>query len=101
MTAIPDAQDRGAYMSVNSATMQISGGIASVIAGLIVSQSPTGMIEHYDILGYVVSGLMGVMIVMMYFINKSVEAKQGAAVAPAISSAIEENATPEFATDAI
>ena len=39
---------------------------------MIVSQSPTGMIEHYDTLGYVVIVLMGVMAVMLYKINKSV-----------------------------
>src|SRR5437764_1042355 len=72
MTAIPLPQDRGAYMSINSAMMQLSGGVASVIAGLIVSQSSTGMIEHYDSLGYVVVGTMTVMVGMMYYINRMV-----------------------------
>lgn len=73
MTAIPAPQDRGAFMSVNSATMQISGGIASVIAGLIVAESSTGMIQHYDILGYVVVTSMAAMIAMMYFINRNIQ----------------------------
>jgi predicted MFS family arabinose efflux permease len=74
MTSIPDAADRGAFMSVNSATMQISGGVASVIAGTIVSQSVTGQIEHYDTLGYVVVGTMALMIGMMYAIDRMVTA---------------------------
>lgn len=34
MTAIPQPQDRGAFMSINSSVQQISGGIASAAAGL-------------------------------------------------------------------
>lgn len=75
MTAIPAATDRGAFMSVNSAIMQLSGGAASVIAGQIVSQSPTGMIEHYDTLGYVVVGTMTVMTAMLYPINRAINKK--------------------------
>ena len=89
MTAIPAPEDRGAFMSVNSAVMQISGGFASVIAGTIVSQSSTGMIEHYDLLGYVVIGLMGVMIAMMYRINQTAVRKQKHA-APAMELSGEE-----------
>lgn len=80
MTAIPAPEDRGAFMSVNSAIMQLSGGAASVIAGLIVSQSATGMIEHYDTLGYVVVGTMLVMTGMLYFINKSITDRKPAPV---------------------
>ncbi len=62
-------------MSVNSATMQISGGIASLIAGMIVTQSPSGMLEHYAELGYVVVGSMGIMIVMMYYIDRMISGR--------------------------
>jgi predicted MFS family arabinose efflux permease len=74
MTAIPSAADRGAFMSVNSAAMQISGGIAAVIAGKIVAQDVSGKLLHYDTLGYVVAGTMAIMIVMMYYINRMVMA---------------------------
>ncbi len=72
MTAIPSPEDRGAFMSVNAAVMQSSGGLFSVLAGMIVTQSSSGMIEHYDILGYTVIGLMGLMTVMMYRINSTI-----------------------------
>jgi predicted MFS family arabinose efflux permease len=89
MTAIPSPQDRGAYMSINSAMMQISGGIASVIAGQIVSQSATGMIEHYDTLGFVVTGTMAVMVVMMYYINRMVNQRPALQTPPSPSQEIE------------
>ena len=64
--------------------MQISGGVASFIAGQIVAQSATGMIEHYDILGYVVVGTMAAMVGMMYYINRMVTER--AAVQPVPSA---------------
>ncbi|MBI3501471.1 MAG: MFS transporter [Bacteroidetes bacterium] len=75
MTAIPDAQDRGAFMSVNASIQQISGGIASAVAGLIVVQMPNGKILHYDTLGYVVIGAMIITVMMMYMINQFVTKK--------------------------
>lgn len=75
MTAIPEAKDRGAFMSINSSVQQISGGIASVVAGLIVVQTPSGYLERYDLLGYVVDGAMLITIFMMYIIHSQVKAK--------------------------
>ncbi len=75
LTAVPDAKDRGAFMSINSATQQISGGVASLIAGMIVLQTNSGRLERYDILGYVVITSMLVAVVMLYFLNKRVQHK--------------------------
>jgi predicted MFS family arabinose efflux permease len=77
MTAVPDPKDRGAFMSVNSSVQQISGGVASAIAGLIVVQTESGVLEHYDMLGYVVVGAMVITVAMMYMINQQVKHKAG------------------------
>ena len=42
MTAIPAPADRGAFMGINSSIMQISGGVASAIAGMIIVQTESG-----------------------------------------------------------
>ena len=73
LTAVPDAKDRGAFMSINSATQQISGGVASLIAGMIVVQNSTGHLENYDKLGYVVISSMLIAMVMLYYLNKRVQ----------------------------
>lgn len=75
MTGIPSPQDRGAFMSINSAVQQTSGGIGSAIAGLIVVQTADGHIHNYDILGYVVLVAMVAALVMTYYVNKQVEEK--------------------------
>ena len=63
-------------MSINSAVQQISGGIATAIAGMIIVQrTETSPLEHYDILGFVVVGAMTITIFMMYFIHRDIAAK--------------------------
>ncbi len=73
MTAVPKPQDRGAFMSLNSSIQQIGGGFASAAAGLIVVQTPSGFLEHYDILGYVVIASMLIVMGLMYFLNKQIQ----------------------------
>ena len=88
ISAVPDLPDRGAFMSINAAIQQCSGGIAAALAGLIVVQTPSGMLLHYDILGYVVITAMLITIVLMHGIHTLVAAKQAAArVATASASA--------------
>lgn len=82
MTAVPHPMDRGAFMSINASVQQISGGFASVLAGMIVVQTESGKLLHYDTLGYVVVGAMIITVVMLYFINEKVTQKT--AVVPAV-----------------
>jgi predicted MFS family arabinose efflux permease len=85
MTAVPEPQDRGAFMSVNASVQQISGGIASWVAGLIVVQSAgNGPLQHYDVLGYVVIGTMSVTVVLMYFLNSYVKQKTSKSFTPTV-----------------
>jgi MFS family permease len=70
ISAVPDAPDRGAYMSVNSSVQQFAGGMASGIAGLVVVQTASGRLERYDVLGYIVAAAMLVTIGLMYSIQR-------------------------------
>ncbi len=53
MSSIPDPANRGAFMAISTSLQQISGGIAAVIAGAIVTETATKKIEHFDTLGYI------------------------------------------------
>ncbi len=76
ITGVPDAEDRGAYMGINSAIQQVSGGIASFVAGLIVFQpAQNAPLQHYDTVGYVTASTMLITMVMMYFIDREVAKK--------------------------
>jgi len=68
-SAMPALSDRGAYMSVSSSMQQMAGGVSAWLAGMIVVQTSTGRIEHYDTLGWVVIGAMLLTMVLMYNVN--------------------------------
>ena len=75
-TSIPDLKDRGAYMSITSSLQQIAGGLGAVVAGLIVAQpGKTSPLEHYDVLGYVVSVVIAMCIWFVYRISVLVDRK--------------------------
>ncbi len=74
MTSVPSPKDRGAFMSINSATQQISGGIAAIIAGQIIYHGENGYIHNYPILGYVVIASVFAAMVLMYRLNRMLQA---------------------------
>jgi predicted MFS family arabinose efflux permease len=80
ISGVPDPQDRGAFMSVNSSIQQFSGGLAAALAGLIVVQEPGGRLLHFDTLGYVVIGAGAVTLLLMYTIQRAITSR-GQAVA--------------------
>lgn len=72
MTAVPQMQDRGAFMSINSSIQQISGGVAAALAGVIVSQGNDGKMQNYPLLGLVVVASMVIALVMLYILNAQI-----------------------------
>lgn len=71
-SAIPSLHDRGAYSSINASMQQMAGGVASMIAGMIVVQTSTGALEHYDRLSYVVAIAMVITLGLMIKVSKMV-----------------------------
>ncbi len=72
MSALPKPADRGSYMSISSSLQQVSGGIAAMIAGMIVVQIPGEPLLHYDTLGYILVCTTLMSLVMMYLINRTI-----------------------------
>lgn len=73
-SAVPDATDRGAYMSITSSIQQISGGIAAAIAGMIVYQEhENSPLINYDIVAYVLVVVSTLSIILMGRVNKLVQ----------------------------
>jgi predicted MFS family arabinose efflux permease len=82
VSGIPAPPDRGAYMSISSSLQQLAGGVASSCAGLLVTQTGSGPLEHYERLGYVVSASMVVSVVLMARINTLVMGSAAGKPAP-------------------
>ncbi|MEY3397832.1 MAG: hypothetical protein RL220_426 [Bacteroidota bacterium] len=81
ISGVPEPADRGAFMSINSSIQQLSGGVASMIAGMIVIEAPDGKLLRYTELGYVVIGSMVVVLIMMYNLNRHIRRNTPAPVA--------------------
>lgn len=69
-SGVPELKDRGAFMAINSSLQQLSGGLASLVAGLIVVQTTSGKLEHYEELGYVVVTAIVITAVLMFKIHR-------------------------------
>lgn len=75
-SAVPEAADRGAYMSINSSLQQMAGGLAAIFAGFIVVQpTKTSPIENFDVLGYVMLGFLLLCLVFVYRVSALVKSK--------------------------
>jgi predicted MFS family arabinose efflux permease len=68
VSTLPQMQDRGAFMSINSSLQQVAGGLAAGIGGLIVVQkTKVSPLENYDILGYLI---IVIVILGIYTLNR-------------------------------
>jgi predicted MFS family arabinose efflux permease len=75
-TAIPDMQDRGAFMSINASLQQIAGGIAAAVAGsIVVQKTKYSPLEHYNTLGYLIVVISCIAIVLLYRVSKMIKDK--------------------------
>ena len=77
VSALPKMQDRGAFMSINSSLQQIAGGIAAGVGGMIVvQQTKTSPLQHYNTLGYVIVIIIIANILQVYRVSNLIKAKQ-------------------------
>jgi predicted MFS family arabinose efflux permease len=81
MSALPKPADRGSYMSISSSLQQVSGGISSIVAGLIVVQTPEGPLLHFDTVGYVLVCTTLLSLALMYLIDRRIK---GTVTAPIV-----------------
>jgi len=75
--SVPEMKDRGAFMSINSSLQQMAGGIAALIGGWIVTQkTQTSPLEHFDMLSYVVTGVIIINMLLTYRVYRYVSSKE-------------------------
>ena len=86
MTAVPDLQDRGAFMGVNASIQQIAGGVASIIAGMIVKETVSGYLDNYGTLGNVVVLAVILTIFLMYNLHRYISDKQPQVTTPVVTA---------------
>lgn len=73
-SAVPELNDRGAFMSINASLQQLAGGIAAALAGkIVVQQTNFSPLEHYDTVGYVVVAFSILGLFFMYRVDRLVK----------------------------
>jgi predicted MFS family arabinose efflux permease len=75
LTGLPDLPDRGAFMGVNSSLQQISGGVASLLGGMIVSRAANGELQHFSVIGWITLASMIFCAVLFKWIDRYVAGK--------------------------
>src|ERR1700761_4056752 len=80
MTAIPEASQRGSFSAISASLQQLSGGLGSVFAAAIIAENADGTLRHFDRLGLVVVGTSILSLIAMYFVQRQVARRAGAAV---------------------
>ncbi len=76
-SALPNMQDRGAFMSINSSLQQLAGGVAAAVGGMVVVQKTKfSPLEHYNTLGYIIVGLTIIGVFLVYRVSRMVKAEK-------------------------
>jgi MFS transporter, DHA1 family, inner membrane transport protein len=52
ITSLVSPQQRGGFMSISASLQQLASGIASFVAGLVITKSATGELLYYNYVGY-------------------------------------------------
>jgi predicted MFS family arabinose efflux permease len=78
VTQVPEATRRGAFNAISASIQQVSGGVASLVAGHLVTQAADGRIEHFPQVGYVVVGTTLLAIGLVWQVQRQVLARAAA-----------------------
>jgi predicted MFS family arabinose efflux permease len=84
VSSVPSATQRGSFSAISASIQQLSGGIASVVAGHIVTLGADGKLQHFDVLGYVLVGTSLAALLLLWRLQRSL----GAAAAPLPATAL-------------
>ena len=83
VSSVPAATQRGSFNAISASIQQLSGGVASVIAGHIVTLAPDGRLGHFDIVGFVIIGTTLLASVLVWRLHRDLQARESAAATPA------------------
>jgi len=75
VTQVPEATKRGSFNAISASIQQVSGGLASLVAGHIVTQAADGRIEHFPQVGFVVVGTTLLAVGLVWRIQRQIQAQ--------------------------
>ena len=75
MSTVPTVNQRGSFSAIGASVQQLSGGLAAVIAGHIVTVGADGKLQHYDMAGYVVVGTTLITVALLWYLQRDMGAR--------------------------
>jgi predicted MFS family arabinose efflux permease len=78
VSQVPEATRRGAFNAISASIQQVSGGLASLVAGQIVTRGADGRIEHFPQVGYVVVGTTLLAIGLVWQVQRQIHSRAAA-----------------------
>ena len=85
VASVPDASQRGSFNAISAATQQLSGGLASLVAGHIVAFGPDGKLQNFGVVGYVVVASTLVAGFMASRVHRGIRLRAAPAPTPAMT----------------
>jgi len=70
VSSVPATTQRGSFNAISASIQQLSGGIASVIAGHIVTLGADGRLQHFEVIGYVVVATSLAALALLWRLNR-------------------------------
>jgi len=77
--SVPEQHMRGSFNAISSSLQQLSGGLAAIIAGHLVSTGANGNLQGFPHVGYVVVATTIVAAFLVTRVNKELQGRQAAA----------------------
>ena len=71
MASVPSPAQRGAFSATSASVQQLSGGLASVVSGHIVTLAADGKLQHFDTVGFVVVASSLVSFALLWLLQRS------------------------------
>jgi predicted MFS family arabinose efflux permease len=72
--SVPVQTQRGSFNAISASIQQLSGGLASVVAGHIVSIGADGSLHNFDVIGYIVVATGLVAMTLVWRLNRNLQA---------------------------
>jgi len=77
MSSVPPPAQRGAFSAIGASVQQLSGGLASVVSGHIVTLASDGKLQHFDTVGFVVVASSLVSFMLLWKLQRDLGSRQG------------------------
>jgi predicted MFS family arabinose efflux permease len=75
VSSVPATTQRGSFNAISASIQQLSGGLASIVAGHIVTLGADGKLQRFDVIGYVIIGTSLTALALVWRLQRNLASK--------------------------